>query len=200
MAMFRLLLVILLLSPLSADISLAQANAITIMCEDCRHPNEYPDDYVNFAFNQIYGPDAWLSFEQADDFFVTNLDGQNVYVDADFVSLGLGYKGFGLPFWPTNILQFTLALPDGTLITALRSIFQTSLPVPSSPDDDGGTTDDTASSGGGSGGDADDEYGDAEEESYNWDDLEFEEYEGYTDIEDPDEFGEFDDDDWCQEC
>ena len=196
--MYRLLLIVLFLSPLAADLCVAQTNAITILCEDCRDPHDYPDDYVNFAFNQIYGPDAWLSFDQADDFFVTNLEGQNVYVDADFISLGLGYKGFGVPFWPTNILQFTLALPDGTLITALRSIFQTSLPVPSSPDDPASTTDNTSLSGGG---DEDDEedYG-YEEEDYNWDDLEFDEYEGYTGIEDPDEFGNFDDDDWCEEC
>jgi hypothetical protein len=198
--MFRLLLVVLFLSPLAADIVVAQTNAITILCADCRDPHDYPDDYVNFAFNQIYGPDAWLSFEQADDFFVTNLANQNVYVDADFVSLGLGYKGFGLPFWPTNILQFTLALPDGTLITALRSIFQTSLPVPSSPDDDGSAAESTTSSGGGGGDGGDDDDYDAENDDYNWDDLEFDENEGYTGVEDPDEFGEFDDDDWCEEC
>ena len=134
--MHKLLLVCLFLSPLAANLCVAQDGAIEIMCADCRDPEQYPDDYVNFAFNQIYGPDAWLTWDQADDMFISNLDLQRVYVDADFVFTGIGFKGLELPLWPTNLLQFTLALPSGRLITALRSIFLTSLPVPATTSDD----------------------------------------------------------------
>lgn len=194
--MRKLLLFVLLLSPLAADICLAQANAINVVCEECRDPHEHPEDYVNFAFNQIYGPDAWMSFERADDFFITNLDGQKVYVDVDFVMLGFGLEGFRLPFWPTNLLQFTLAMPNGDVYAMLRSVFQTSLPVPSSNNGEPGDS----NSGGGESADGgdDDDYND--DEDYDWDDVEIDGPEGSVTIEDPDEDGNFDDAEWCVEC
>ena len=189
--MHKLLPILLFLLPLAADICVAQTSPLNIICADCRNPNYYPDDFVNFAFNQAYGPDAWLTFEQADDFYITNLDNQTVYVDIDFVFRGFGFKGLELPFWPTNLLQITLALPNGNIVTVLRSIFLTRLPVPAS--DDG----DVSGGDGGSEGDDEDEdsYDDYDEEEPDYDD-----YEGTTGIEDPDENGDFGDTDWCEEC
>lgn len=199
--MRKLLLFVLLFSPFAADLSLAQANAFTIVCDECRDPDDYPDDYVNFAFNQVYGPDGWMNFDQADDFFIANLANQRVYVDIDFLMLGIGVEGLRLPFWPTNLVQVRLALPNGNLYTALRSVFQTSLPVPASADreqSDSNTGDN--SSGGGEGGADGEDYEHDDTEGYDWDDLEIEEYEGNTWIEDPDEDGNFDEADWCEEC
>lgn len=193
--MHRSRLFVLLLSLLSIDVCLAQANAINIVCDECRDPHEFPDDYGNFAFNQIFGPDAWLTVEQADDFFVTNLDNQRVYVDVDFVFNGMDIVGMQVPIWPTFQVQITLALPNGDLLTLLRSVFQTSLPVPASPENaqhDGG--------GGGDGDDGDDDYGDPDADDYDWDEVEYDENEGSTWIEDPDENGEFEDPEWCEEC
>jgi len=184
------LLPILLLLPLAADICVAQTSPLSIVCADCRNPNHYPDDFVNFAFNQAYGPDAWLTFEQADDFYITNLDKQTVYVDIDFVFLGFGFQGLQLPFWPTHLLKFTLALPNGTIYTVLRSKFLTPLPVPSS--DDG----DLSGADGGTEGDDDDYDYDVDE----WEETEYDAYEGTTGIEDPDEYGNFEDPEWCEEC
>jgi len=197
--MYKLLFVCLLLSPIAADLSLAQTGAIEIMCEDCRDPERYPDDYVNFAFNQIYGPDAWLSWDQADDFFVTNLDDQRVYVDVDFVFFGFGLRGFRLPLWPTNTLQFILALPSGQLYTTFRSIFLTSLPVPATVDD---VTDDTDMDNGEDQeeDEHDVEYDDDSDDWDEWDESESDDYSGFTTIEDPDEDGNFDDPEWCEEC
>lgn len=194
--MRKLLLAALLFSPLAIDVCMAQAHAITVMCEDCRDPNVYPNDVVNFAFNQVYGDDAWLTFDLADDFFVTNLDNQRVYVDVDYVFLGFGFAGFSMPFWPTYMLQFTLALPNGSIFVALRSIFLTELPVPASPDDpvEAPSNDPT--------GDNDD--GDEEDYDSDWDEgfeeFDFDENEGFVSIEDPDENGEFAEPDWCEEC
>lgn len=196
-------LLLLLMLPLAMEVCLAQANAINILCDACRDPHDYPDDYANFAFNQIYGPDAWLTFEQADDFFVTNLDNQKVYVDADYVFTGFNLQGFYVPLWPLFIMQIQLALPNGDLHTVFRSIFQTSLPVPSSTGNaqDNGNTGNVSSSGGGGGdeGEEDEDY-DSDAEDYDWEDVEIDEYEGTTWIEDPDEYGDFDDSEWCEEC
>jgi len=202
--MRKLLLIFVLLSPLAAELCVAQTGAVDIICVDCRDPEQYPDDYVNFAFNQVYGPNAWLSWDQADDMFVTNLDHQRVYIDADFVFFGVGIRGFQLPLWPTNLLQFTLALPSGRLFTALRSIFQTSLPVPATITDLPADVDDRSTTGlddgdSGEDGEESDEGGydaDADERE----DLEFDDYEGTTFIEDPDEDGNFEEPEWCEEC
>jgi hypothetical protein len=200
--MRKLLPILLLLSPLAADICVAQTDHLNIVCSECRDPQEYPDDFVNFAFNQTYGPDAWLTYDQADDFYVTNLDNQAVYVDVDFVFLGVGFEGFRFPFWPTYILQFTLALPDGNLYTAFRSIYLTPLPVPSSDDSSQDNTTGSSDAGGGDDGEEDDYYDDYDDyDGYDeWDEQEYDDYVGFTDIEDPDEDGNFRDPDWCEEC
>jgi len=196
--MRKLLPVLLLLLPLAAEICVAQTSRLNIVCADCRDPHRYPDDFVNFAFNQLYGPEAWLSFEQADDFFITNLDRQTVYVDVDYVFLGVGIRGFRLPFWPRNLLHFTLALPNGTLYIARRSVFQTSLPVPSSDDSEQSNT---GSGGGGDEGDDDydDDYED-DDDAFEWEEPEYDDYVGITSIEDPGEDGSLEEPDWCEEC
>jgi len=199
--MRKLLPFLLLLTTLAANICSAQSNAINIVCADCRDAHEYPADFVNFAFNQLYGPESWMPYEMADDFFITNLSNQTVYVDADFVFLGLGFKGLRIPIWPTYILRFTLALPDGHLYTAYRSVFQTSLPVPASRDGEQSDAESSTSYSGGAG----DEGGEDDDDYYydvidDWEEWEYDDYEGTTWIEDPDEDGNFDDADWCEEC
>lgn len=129
--MRKVFLALLLVVPFASEVALAQSNAIDIICADCRDPLKYPDDYANFAFNQIYGDHAWLTPAQADDFFIHNLKGDRVYVDVDFIMSGVKILGNTLPLWPTHTLKITLALPNGHIHTAIRSIFQTSLPVPS---------------------------------------------------------------------
>lgn len=160
-----------------ADAAHAQSGAIRVMCEDCRDPLEHPDDWANFAVNQIYGEEAWMNVEQADDFWIYNLDGDRVYVDVDFVMEGVKVLGNDLPLWPAYMLKITLALPNGDMIETLRSVFVTPLPVPSTPEpDDSGTSGD----GGDSGEDGVDE-------------LE-------PNIGDPDLSGDFLQPEWCVEC
>ena len=188
---------LLLFSVLCAAAAHAQSGAINVVCEDCRDPLDHPDDWANFAFNQIYGEDAWMDFDQADDFWITNLDGDRVYVDVDYVMKGVNVFGNEVPLWPTNMLQITLVLPSGQVLEVLRSIFMTPLPVPapSGPDadpDSGGT------GGGESGNDGVDEPEPGEEEDPT-DPPEIE-ITGITGIEDPDEDGDFPEPEWCEEC
>ncbi len=191
--MRKLCLLLCLAAAAFADGAHAQSGAIRVLCEDCRDPVEHPDDWTNFAINQVYGPDAWMDFDQADDFWIFNLDGDRVYVDIDFVMDGISVLGNELPIWPTNMLQITLALPNGDILQMLRSIFVTPLPVPSSPDPD-----DSGNGGGGeSGEDGVDDPEPGEEEHEEPPEIEIV---GITSIEDPDENGEFPELEWCEEC
>jgi hypothetical protein len=194
--MRKLNLLPVLLATVVASTALAQLNAREIFCEMCRDPLRYPDDWANFAFNQVYGDKAWLDFDEADDFFLVNRRGDRVYVDVDYVMKGINVFGKELPLWPKNKLQIELALPNGRIVTYLRSIFMYPLPVPSGSDT--GTGSDNTSSGdgsGGHGGEGDDDYD--TEDDYNHPEVE---PNGIVDVVDPDENGEFPDTEWCEEC
>jgi hypothetical protein len=171
----------------------AQANAGVVYCGDCRDPLKYPDDYVNFAFNQVYGEQGWMDFDQADDFFIQNADGVRVYVDIDFAMHSARFFGIDVPFWPQNMVQITVALPNGLIITAMRSIFMTPLPVPSS-DEPGADEPEPEYESDDEGFDEPDDESSPEDDDFEW------EPQGTTGIQDPDENGDFPDDDWCEEC
>ena len=190
--MHRLIIVLLLGLTLCAEPSFAQRGATDNYCEYCRDPHEHPNDYVNFAFNQIYGDNGWMDPDLADDFYIYNPDGFVVYVDVDFVMTSGEFLGLKLPLWPTYILQFTLALPNGSLYVTRRSVFHSEdLPVPVSGQSGQNDSTDT----GGDDGDDEDES-DLDDE---WDIPEIENT-GTTGIEDPDEDGNFSETEWCEEC
>lgn len=193
MRKFCLLLV--LVAAAFCEVAHAQSGAIRVVCVDCRDPLDHPEDWANFAVNQVYGRDAWMDFDQADDFWIFNLDGDRVYVDIDFVMKGLVVFGNEWPLWPTNMLKITLALPNGDMLEVLRSVFMTPLPVPATPEPD---PDDKSDSGGDEyGGDGVDDLEPVDDEP-----VELPEFEivGTTGIEDPDENGDFPEPEWCQEC
>ena len=191
--MLKLFAALLLISPLVSEISFAQLGATDNFCERCRDPYEHPDDYVNFAYDQIYGDDGWMDFDQADDFYITNRGGFVVYVDVDFIMQGLELFGLTVPMWPTNVIQISLALPNGNIYTTRRSVFHRTLPVPTSQDPaPGGPTE-----GGDEGGD--EGVDDPEDDDEEWEPPEIERN-GRVEIEDPDENGDFQDTDWCEEC
>lgn len=190
--MYKLIAVLLLVSPLISEISFAQLGATENYCERCRDPYEHPDDYINYAYDQIYGDDSWMDFDQADDFYITNPDGFVVYVDVDFIMQGLEFFGFTVPMWPTNQIQISLALPNGSIYTTRRSVFHQTLPVPTSQDPaPGGST--------GGGEDGNEGVDDPEDEVDEWEPPEIER-EGTVEIVDPDENGDFTDPEWCVEC
>ena len=199
--MRNLIVLLLLATGILALPGHAQEGAISVICEDCRDPHEHPDDWVNFAFNQIYGEDAWMDFDQADDFWIHNLDGDRVYVDVDYVMIGIKVYGNELPLWPANLLQFTLVLPDGRILEQLRSIFMTPLPVPA-PDGPETTPDSDDPGSAGDGGESGNEGVDEPEPGEEDEPTEPPEIEttGVTGIEDPDGDGEFPEPDWCEEC
>ena len=92
-----------------------------------------------------------------------------------------------------------MALPDGRLLAVFRSVFQTSLPVPSSPEEPATDSQSRDADDGGDG-ESEDEYDNYSDEDFDWGDIEIDGYEGTTWVEDPDENGNFDEPDWCEEC
>lgn len=175
--------------------ALAQLNAQEIFCQACRDPYDHPEDWANFAFNQVYGDQAWMDFDQADDFFLYNRTGDRVYVDVDYIMKGFRLFGQNLPLWPRNKLRIEVVLPNGKIRAYIRSIFMHPLPVPA-PDNDkrpGRNLRDT--DGDQNDREADDDFGDPDD--YEHPDVE---REGIVDIVDPDEDGEFPGTEWCEEC
>jgi len=193
--MHRLLAVLLLISPLLSEISLAQLGATENFCERCRDPYKHPDDYVNFAYGQVYGNEGWMDFDQADDFYIRNPDGFVVYVDVDYVMHGFSLVGLSLPIWPSNMLQITLALPNGTIYTTRRGVFHRTLPVPTSQDPAPSNPAEGGDNGSNEG--VDDPEGDGDGEDWEAPEIE---RNGTVRIEDADENGEFSNADWCEEC
>ena len=195
--MHRLAPLIALLLMLGADIAAAQANSQVVPCDACRDPVEHPEDYVNHALNQIYGPDAWMTVEEADDFYIESPEALLVYVDVDFLFLGIDLLGLDLPLWPTNMLQFTLGLPNGEIYVAARSIFQAPLPVPANAYNEPPEPDEESSGDGADGGNdgVDEESGDEERDDDEWPEVE---RTGRVEIVDPDEDGNVPE--WCEEC
>lgn len=193
--MHKLAALIVLFLPFVAGNAPAQLNAQELFCGECRNPLRYPDDWANFAFNQVYGEEAWMDFDEADDFFIVNRNRDRVYVDVDYVMKGFNLFGKELPLWPKNKLQIELALPNGRIVTYIRSIFMHPLPVPAGDNEIGGSGRDRSDGSGGDAGEADDDHDRA-------DDYDHPEVErnGIVDIVDPDEDGEFPDADWCEEC
>lgn len=96
--MKRCILILIALASAAAWSSsvMAQASYPIIVCEACRNPARFPTDYRNFAYNQVFGPDAWLNYDQADFFGIVNLSGQSVFVDVN-MDIEFFTFDFGIP-------------------------------------------------------------------------------------------------------
>lgn len=62
-------------SPIQAE------GLLNIYCEQCRDLAAYPEDARNFSYNQVFGPQSWLTLEQADRFQITDRFGTTVTID-----------------------------------------------------------------------------------------------------------------------
>jgi len=87
-----------------------------VRCNECRNPHDFPRDYRNFAYNQLFAPDAWMSYSQGDFFQVVNPQGQYVFVDMnmdlDVFTLDLGIP-IPLPFPVSVQIQVILIFENG---------------------------------------------------------------------------------------
>lgn len=94
----------------------AQGSYPTTICESCRNPNFFPRDFRNFAYNSLFGPNGWMTYEQADFFRIVNLRGQSVLVDMnmdiDVFTLNLGVP-IPLPYAIGVQVQIILIYENG---------------------------------------------------------------------------------------
>jgi len=96
MKSLTLIAVLLILSCAYSVPAEAQRRHLTVVCDDCRDTRRNPRDYRNFAYNQIFAPDAKMSYDEGDFFLLVNPDGQSVFVDMN-MNIGLILVDVGLP-------------------------------------------------------------------------------------------------------
>ncbi len=94
----------------------AQRSYPVVDCKACRNPNIFPRDYRNFAYNALFGPEGWMTYEQADFFKIVNSQGQSVFVDMnmnlDVFTLTLGIP-IPLPYPIAIQVQIILIYENG---------------------------------------------------------------------------------------
>lgn len=97
----------------------AQGGYPSLVCYECRDLRNYPRDFRNFAYNQVFSPDGNMSYDDGDFFRVTNLFGQSVLVDMN-MDIGLILIDVRLPFAvpiPTVVrIQIILIYENGDQI------------------------------------------------------------------------------------
>lgn len=152
------------------------------ICEACRDPAEYPEDYAAFAYNAYFGEAAWaFGAELGIPFRVYSREATWVVIwFEDFLWDGVSL----LP----NTMDVRIRLETGEIVTITVLQGGPDLPV---GDETSGTTDPcSCGSGGGASEDEEDhsEYADDAEEDFHWEEPE---YEGFVEIVDPDENGDF---------
>ena len=152
------------------------------LCDDCRDPHEYPMDYAAFAFNGYFGDEPWLwNSLLGVPFRIYSLDRQYVAVWFERVF-------FDAPTLLPDVLEVRIRFQNGQIIRLTLLQDGPDLPIGSQivradPEPLAGTANGTSGVGGE---DGDDDYDDI-------DDNEFEEpeREGFVEIVDPDENGDF---------
>ena len=129
-----------------AQTAVAQSTTINIFCAECRDLGPHPEDARNFAVNQFFGANSWLSLDLADRFRITDSSGNTVTADIN-ASIILRFKGFPgielpislpvLPFAEKLIIQVRIVYANGNIVTYRFDASDLdpngSLPVPVSP-------------------------------------------------------------------
>lgn len=94
----------------------AQGSFPQLVCAKCRNPYSHPRDYRNFAYNQLFGPDGWMTYDEGDLFQVFSPAGESVFVDMnmdlDVFTLDLGIP-IPLPFPIAVQVQIILIFENG---------------------------------------------------------------------------------------
>jgi hypothetical protein len=185
-------------------VSTANAQLLNIVCEDCRDFVGFPEDARNFAYNQVFGDNSWLSLDQGDIFQVTNMLGQTVTADLNWNVTWIAIPWVPIPVPILGPIQVIIVFPnaDRIVYTIDPATISGPLPVgdvntPFNSDSDGG-------GGGGGGSGDDDDYDDFEDNDDYGDDYDSDDDGDCAACEayfDGDENGELDEDpyDWLEE-
>ncbi len=96
--------------------------SVKLICADCRDPELHPMDFGNFAYNQVFGSQAWLSPSQGNRIEVRNLQGQWAMVDLNFIlqesglTINMGFLSFSV-ITPTGSIEIKVQNASGVVIT-----------------------------------------------------------------------------------
>ena len=119
-------LILIILTLGLSEAAFAQSTTINIVCDECRNLDDHPEDARNFAVNQFFGANSWLSMDLADRFRITDSFGNTVTADIN-ANIILRFKGFPgielpislpvLPFAEKLIIQVRLIYANGKIVT-----------------------------------------------------------------------------------
>lgn len=87
----------------------AWAEPTSVACDLCRDVYQFPDDYANHAYNQVFGEDPVLSFIEGDTMLVVATNGQWAIVDLNYI---LEPTGWSLSIL---ILSHAISIPNGRI-------------------------------------------------------------------------------------
>lgn len=111
MKSLTLMVVLLILSCAYSVPVEAQGTHLTVVCDDCRDTRRNPRDYRNFAYNQVFAPDAGMSYSEGDFFRIVNPDGQSVLVDLNMdIGLILVDAGLSVPLPIPTVIRVQVIL------------------------------------------------------------------------------------------
>ena len=102
-----------------ATLTSTLANAPPFFCEDCRDLAEFPEDARNFAYNQVRGPDSWMTFEQADRFRVADAFGNVVGIDVNlkYEVFEIAFRSLEIDYANKLIMQIRVIYRNGDIVT-----------------------------------------------------------------------------------
>lgn len=86
------------------------------LCEACRNLEDFPHDGANFSMNQVWGPDSWMTVEQADRFLITDRFGTVMRVD---LNLDLGIYWVPVPGFSFRMFSGVIPWPDDLKLQVL---------------------------------------------------------------------------------
>ncbi|MDH4125643.1 MAG: hypothetical protein OEW64_02035 [Gammaproteobacteria bacterium] len=151
-----------------------------IVCNACRDPWEYPEDYAALIYNGFFGDEPWLTGWRL---------GLPIRVyDENLNYVLVWFEGvlFDAPSLLPNLMDILVRLPNGVIIKLTVLQEGPDMIVGEEPDRvSSGTT--ACYCGSGAAGNEDDDYEEPEE----FEEIEFDDPVGIVDIVDPDEDGEF---------
>ena len=153
------------------------------LCEACRDPLDHPGDFAAFAYNAYFGNDQWaFDSELGIPFRIYNLAGQWVVV---------WFENFlfdGISLLP-NTMDIRIRLETGEIVTITLVQGGPDLPV---GDDVTASEPAPCDCGGGDGDETGEDDETLDDDGFTGDEFWGEpDYEGYVEIIDPDESGEF---------
>lgn len=127
-----------------------------IYCAACRSLADFPQDARNFAYNQVWGPDSWMTVDDADRFQITDPSGLTVTIDMNaeysYIVPDLDFGDLDPLLVESLIIQIRVIYENGEIVDYQFTNDDMSGTLPVGNANEPGYQSDGGASGGGSGG------------------------------------------------